>query len=546
MHPDDGEGFFARCSKGYAAVLPVVLNYRWATLGLSILFFAASFVAGSKFLKREFIPPQDQGRLMMRLQAGIGSSLAFTDEKFKQVEAILSQEPAIDRYFGNIGGFGGGDVNTGIIFVTLKEKSQRPVNPQTGKPYRQQELSELYRTKIAEVKGIRATFQDLSLSSFSGKRGFPVEATIRGPEWQTLIDSSQALIEKLEGTGKLTDVDSNFRAGQPEIQVIPNRVKALHRGVSTLDINQTVNSLIGGVVAGKYSQGGRRRDVRLRLEPHERGRMEDIQNLQVRNNRGELIPLQELVELKQAPSLQAIHRQDRERAISVFANVAPGSSQGEAIEMVQRVAKENLPEGYRLVMSGSSQEFKSGFGEIFFALVLGLVISYMVLASQFNSFVHPITVLVALPFSLSGAYVALLLGGHTLNLYSMIGLVLLMGIVKKNSILLVDFTNHRKEEGLSTRAALLEACPVRLRPILMTTMSTIAGAIPPALALGPGAEVRIPMAVTVIGGVLVSTFLTLFVVPAVYSLLDFGGSATKLPTQDRPHSEEKPVRRGIR
>jgi len=535
------EKFFARGSAAYARSLPFVLNHRWKTLGAAMLFFVLSMGFGVKFLKQEFIPAQDQSRLMLRVQAPIGSSLAFTDGKFKEVESVLAKEPAVHRYFGAIGGFGGGDVNTGIIFITLKDKDQRPINPATGKNFRQQELADLYRGKLASLKDVKIFFQDLSLASFSGKRGYPVEATIRGPEWETLIQSTEKLTEKLEATGKLTDVDSNYRAGQPEIQVIPNRAKALARGVSTLEINQTVNALIGGVIAGKYSKGGRRRDVRVRLEQNEVNRMEDINRLYVRNNRGELVPLRELVELKQAPSLQAIYRQDRERSISLFANVAKGSSQGEAIELVQKLSQDVLPPGYRLVMSGSSEEFKSGFQELIFALLLGLAVSYMVLASQFNSFVHPITVLVALPFSVSGAFLALLLAGQTLNLYSLIGLVLLMGIVKKNSILLVDFTNQKKETGLPTRTALIEACPVRLRPILMTSIATIAGAIPPALALGPGAEVRIPMATSVIGGVLVSTLLTLFVVPAVYSLLDFRGR--KQTAKERAHAEEKPLGR---
>jgi HAE1 family hydrophobic/amphiphilic exporter-1 len=188
------------------------------------------------------------------------------------------------------------------------------------------------------------------------------------------------------------------------------------------------------------------------------------------------------------------------------------------LDAAVRVAKETLPEGYDVLLSGTAEEFAESFKGLFFALILGLLVAYMVLASQFNSFIDPITVFVALPFSFSGAFLGLLAGGHSLNIYSMIGLVLLMGIVKKNSILLVDFTNQRRDlEGVPVRQALMEACPTRLRPILMTSLATIAGAIPPALSLGPGAETRAPMAVGVIGGVIVSTVLTLLVVPCVYS-----------------------------
>ena len=204
---------------------------------------------------------------------------------------------------------------------------------------------------------------------------------------------------------------------------------------------------------------------------------------------------------------------------SIFANVAPGKSQSQVLADVESLAKEVLPDGYHVVLSGSSQTFKESFQSLMVALVLGILVAYMVLGAQFNSFIHPFTVLLALPFSLSGAFLTLLIFDRSLNINSMIGLLLLMGLVKKNSILLVDFTNQRRGEGLAPHEALLAACPVRLRPILMTSIATIAAAIPTALSRGAGSETTVPMALSLIGGVSVSTLLTLFVVPAAYSLL---------------------------
>jgi len=224
------------------------------------------------------------------------------------------------------------------------------------------------------------------------------------------------------------------------------------------------------------------------------------------------------VTIAEQPSLLAITRKNRERAITLFANVAPGVSQSDALQAVNRIAREAVPEGYRVVLGGSSQTFRESFQSLLFALLLGILVSYMVLASQYNSYLHPITVLLALPFSFSGALVALWAARQSLNIYSFIGLILLMGIVKKNSILLVDFTNQFRERGLDAFAALRRACPARLRAILMTSFSTIAAALPPALAIGPGVETRVPMAVAVIGGMTVSTLLTLFAVPCAYSL----------------------------
>jgi len=240
----------------------------------------------------------------------------------------------------------------------------------------------------------------------------------------------------------------------------------------------------------------------------------------VRTASGELVRLGELVRIDQQPTLQAITRRDRERAITIFANVTAGASQADSVDRSLEIAREVLPDGYRAVVSGSTKAFRDSFQSLWFAFGLGLLIAYMVLASQFNSFWHPVVILLALPFSVSGALIALWIAGQSLNVYSMLGLILLVGIAKKNSIMLVDFTNQIRERGVERHHALLEACPIRLRPILMTSTATIAGALPPALAVGPGAELQRPMALALLGGMVVSTLLTLFVVPAGYSVLD--------------------------
>jgi HAE1 family hydrophobic/amphiphilic exporter-1 len=258
----------------------------------------------------------------------------------------------------------------------------------------------------------------------------------------------------------------------------------------------------------------------VRLLSPQRQRPEDIERLLVRTVSGQVVRLGELVRIEQKPTLQAITRQDRERAITVFANVAQGASQAKALEQAVDIAVEVLPDGYRAIPSGSSQAFQESFASLIFAFAMGLVIAYMVLATQFNAFTHPFTVLLALPFSISGALMALWVSGQSLNVYSMLGMILLMGIAKKNSILLVDFTNQMRDKGVERHEALLQACPVRLRPILMTSLATIAGALPPALAIGPGAELQRPMALALVGGMAVSTAFTLFVVPAAYSLID--------------------------
>jgi HAE1 family hydrophobic/amphiphilic exporter-1 len=376
------------------------------------------------------------------------------------------------------------------------------------------------RQEFSKVPGVRRTIiQDLSQQGFSAQRGFPVEVSLLGADWDTLSKLSEDFQKKMQASGLMTDVDTDYRLGQPEVRVVPNRKKAAERGVSIEAIGNAINAMIGGIRIGKYTRSGRRYDIRVRLVDKDRSQPADIKDIWVRNNRGEVISLSEVVELKEQASLVSISRKDRQRAIRVYANVAPGKSQGEALAEMSKIGKELLPEGYRMVFSGSAATYGESNQGLMFVFVLGLFTAYMVLASQYNSFIHPFTVLLALPFSVTGAFLALWISGNTLNLYSAIGLVLLMGIVKKNSILLVDFTNERRKQGANVHDALLEACPIRLRPIIMTSVSTIAAAVPTALALGAGAETRAPMAQVVIGGVVLSTFLTLFVVPCVYSLM---------------------------
>jgi HAE1 family hydrophobic/amphiphilic exporter-1 len=359
-------------------------------------------------------------------------------------------------------------------------------------------------------------FQDLSTRGFAAQRGFPIEFTVRGPNWEKLVEYSAAIEAKMKESDLFTDVDTDYDSGMPELRIYPNRTQAFERGVSIGALARTVNAAIGGQPVAKYTRGGRRYDVRVQVLDSQRMGPEDIAGLLVWNNRGEMVRLGNVVEMNERESLLAITRRGRERAIGLFANVGPRKSQQAAIEKARAIAKGVLPEGYRIVFSGTSETFRESFQSLFFALWLGIFVAYMVLASQFNHVVHPFTVLLALPFSVSGAFLALLIGGQSLNIFSMIGLLLLMGIVKKNSIMLVEFTNQLREQGLGVAEALQKACPIRLRPILMTSVSTIAAAVPPALALGPGAETRIPMAMAVIGGVLVSTVLTLLVVPAAY------------------------------
>ncbi len=509
-----GRGFDAGMeglARAYRFTLRGVLRWRWVVLLVGTGAFVLSLGILPK-LKRELIPSEDMGITMIRLYTPPGSSIDVTDSIVKRGEALLLARHDVKTVFAAIGGRDGGEVNRGILFVTLIPREKGRVSMPT--------FVKQMRAEFAKIPDVRVSFQDMSVRGFTARRGYPVEFSVRGPDWNRLGQAAERITAAMEGSDTFADVDTDYEVGMPEVRVVPDRARAARTGVSMQAIAETVNALVGGVRAGTYESNGRRYDIRVRLFSKQRDREADIGRLRVRARNGEIVPLDTLVRLESRPSLLAITRDARERAITIHANVGPDSSQADAVAEALRLAKSMLPEGYHAVPVGSAQALQTSFDDLVFALVLGVLVAYMVLASQFNSFVHPITVLAALPFSLSGAFLALYMFDMSINLYSFIGIVLLMGIVKKNSILLVDFTNQRRLLGLSRDAALLEACPIRLRPILMTSVSTFAGALPAALAAGPGGEVRQPMAIVVLGGMVVSTLLTLFVVPALYSVLD--------------------------
>ncbi|PTY01825.1 AcrB/AcrD/AcrF family protein [Verrucomicrobia bacterium LW23] len=550
--------FFEWLSVAYRWSLGVSLHLRAVVLMAATGLFVYSLNL-SNDLPREFVPSQDQGVFIVRVQTPVGSSLAFTAQKLLQADRILKSKPEISRYFSAIGGFtqtGGTPagavtddaVNAATLYVTLTPRREHSFAMDTHFPFvhinwnakvlrqkSQARIMEELRAELNAIPDFRAVPQDLSTRGFTAQRGFPIEVNLRGADYKELQKISLKLVERMNKSGLVTDVDTDFRTGMPEVRVWPNRQAAAQRGISVQAIADTVSTAIGGAAQGKFTSGDRRYDVRLRLEGAERVGEADIRKLEVRTSYGELLPITEVARTETVTTYQTLTRRLRERSISIFANVAPGKSQAEALEAVETMSKDLLPNGYRLFLGGGAAIFRETFSSLTFALWLGVLVAYMVLASQFNSYLHPLSVLLALPFSVSGAFLGLILAGQSLNLYSLIGFVLLMGIVKKNSILLVEFANQcRYEQGMPLREAILQAGYVRLRPILMTSFATLAAAVPPALAIGPGAESRIPLAVTILGGVTVSTILTLFVVPCAYSLL---------AAFERPMTEEERLER---
>lgn len=502
----------------YERSIDFVLKFpRWIVFGSTVLFIGS---LGFFFLlKKEFIPPQDMGRFIVRARLPLGSSLQRTDETMKKVEQYLIQRKEIEKYISNVGGFGGTEANTGMFFITMKEMGHRPKNPKTGREVTQAALFSILRKDLKELVP-EATFsvQDLSQRGFSAGRGYPVELVLTGPDWNTLSSLSVKILDKLKESKILLDVDTDYVAGQKELRLVTNREAAALRGVSMANVGNTVGTLMGGKNVSRFTENGRSYDVRVKIQREKGESISVIPNIGVRNTFGEFVKLKEVINIQEKEALKTITRINRERAIRVFGNPAPTLGQNVSTEKALEIAKEILPEGYSVAMTGSAKTAKESGNSLTLALLFGILLSYMILASQFNSLKQPLYILLAMPFSFTGALVALYVFGQSFNMYSFIGLILLLGLVKKNSILLVEFVNHVRSTGKNIQESIREGCPIRLRPVLMTSFSSIAAAIPPALALGPGAETRIPMAVTILGGMTLSTLITLLVVPAAYYL----------------------------
>lgn len=495
----------------YRRSLEFFLGWRWTTLIASTLFFVASLYIFT-LLRKEFVPMQDQSFVFINYQLAPGTALPVTVKAGEIIENYLNNDPYVAKYFLSMGSGGpSAGTNAGFGGITLVDRHDRNLTHVEWMSKTRKDLSAL-------LPGARLNLRDASTRGLTTGRAQPIAFNIRGPDLDVLKEKADEIVKRLDATGLMADTDMDFREGVPELVFKPRREMAAQAGISQQAIGQTVQAAIGGVREGYFTADGRRYDIRVRLEEGERQNVKELEAIPVRTLSGELFPLGKYVEIEKESAILSLNRVNRARSISIFANLTPGASQAKALEQAEKISNDVLPPGYSFHLEGASQGFNDSFQSIYFALLLGILVAYMILGSQFNSFIHPITVLLALPFSITGALMALYLTDRSVNLYSMIGVVVLMGLAKKNSILLVEFTNQMREHGKGLREAVLEACPLRLRPILLTTFATLIGAIPLALPTGAGFESRQPMAFAILGGTIVSTILTLYVVPCAYEL----------------------------
>jgi multidrug efflux pump len=499
------EAGFNGMARAYSRLLGVALQHRFAVI---LGAFAILVGAGALFrtLKREFVPPADRGWFLTLVIAPEGSSLAYTDGYQRQAEAVLSKTKGVDSYFSvvNIGD----GVSRGIIFSNLADWSTR---------------TRTVQDIIGEIQpqffGIPGVFVFANNPPAFGW-GSPVNFVIQHPDFGQLAQAVDTFTKRARLIKGLVNVDSDLRVNKPELTVSFDRDRAEDLGVPVGDVASTLQTLLGGTRTSTFTRNNKLYDVIVQLDPRERATPSDMTGLYLRGHNGQLVKLEAVASVKEGVGPRELNHFNRVRSATITASLAPDFTLGEAVDSLRLLANEVLPRGSTTALAGESRELEESGSSLYFAFLLALVVVFMVLASQFESLVHPFTVLLAVPLAVTGALLTLWLAGSTINLYSQIGMILLIGLVTKNSILLVEYANQLKERGLATVEAVREAGRIRLRPILMTSVSTVMGAVPVALGLGAGSSSRRPLGYSIVGGVLLSTLLTLFLVPVVYVVFD--------------------------
>lgn len=497
----------------YKVVLAWALDHRKTILIGGASVFAVSLVLGMVFIGTQFMPSVDKGEFYIYIETPQGWTIKQTSQVVSQIEEELSRDENVISIFSTIGSRLG---NPTIATMRVK------IVPKEERDFTTEEYKDYLREWLDEIPGLQTEVMPIGM--FEGEEmERPIEIRLYGPNQDVLNELSKEISDKIKTIPGVVDPTTSVQLGGPEYRVVLNRNRINAVGLSTADVATTIRAMVDGVVASQFRSGETETDIRVMLEPADVDQKEKLEGIIILSPKGDKIPLKAVAEIEEVVGPTEIKRENRQRLVSITADFnadyAFGEVSGEIASFLNQF-QEKLPYGYDVVMKGETEGMENMFKDMVLAMLISVVFIYIVLAVQYNSFLHPLTIMLALPLSIVGAFLFIFLFGGYLDMMTMIGLILLMGIVNKNSILLVDFIIQYTKSGMERRDAILKAGPNRLRPILMTTAAMIMGMLPIAVGLGAGSEIRKFMAIAVIGGLLTSTFLTLVVVPVFYTLLD--------------------------
>ena len=536
--PASRKGFYRWIDSGYAWLLAFAMRHRMAVALVSLAVVLSS-IPLYKATKQEFIPTNvDEAEFQVGVSGPEGTNLAVMNEVMSAMEKEILETPGVTMVLSSAGGGFLGGVNQGDAYVRIvphedrtfsftklwrETKKGNPLNAFRGN-YTQQDVMTEVRRRLRKYAPMRISVRNNQSFNFGTGGRSDIDFVFRGPDIVALAGYADDLVDRSEKLGGIVDADTTLKLNKPELRVAIDRDRAADLGVSTSDIATSLRLMVGGEEeASRFRDNAVNEDydVQLRLTERDRSDADTISRLYVPSSRGGLVRLDNLVKISRDTSPSRIDRLDRERQVSVRASVAPGYALADRIEALrQTVGEMNLPTAYTTTVSGRARELERTFTEFIWAFVLSIIFMYMILASQFESTVHPLTILLSLPLSVPFALLSLWGTGDTLNLYSALGVLVLFGVVKKNAILQIDHMNNLRAKGMERYEAIMQGNRDRLRPILMTTLALVAGMMPLALGSGPGAEERRSIAIVVIGGQSLSLLLTLIATPVVYSLLD--------------------------
>jgi multidrug efflux pump len=509
--------FFKRLAERYEQMLRSLIRRPWTVVTVVVVLVVMGGVTFSS-IPSEFAPTGDVGRVFVSIEGPEGSSFEYMDTQARQLEAIVLKEREkgdIERVIVRVPGAGGGNASTGDVnsaraIVILKGWDERKRSAQ--------QITQALLTEVRKMPGVRAS---AGVPSSLGRQGFgaPLQAVIGGPDYERLGQWSDRLLQLAQANPGLENVDTSYKQRKPQIRISLERARAADLGVSLQTVGRTLETVLGSRMVTTYVDRGREYNVILQAGDENRQTISDLTNIRVRSSRGdELIPLSNVVKLEETAGAVELERFNRLRSIEISADLAPGYTMGEAVKWFQQTVARELPAEATLMWDGESGEYMRTGQQLYFTFFFAIAVVFLVLAAQFESFVHPLIIMVTVPLAVIGSVFGLKLTGISINIFSQIAVVMLIGIAAKNGVLIVEFANQLRDRGVEFTQAIVEGAVTRLRPVLMTSLCTAFGALPFLFATGAGAEQRRPIGVVIFYGVLVSVFLTLLAVPAVYSI----------------------------